>query len=240
MYIVIGVVALFVILLCFALAVASFSFENYAENLKKTNNLRNSAKISTLDYVSAVNRKYFNGKLNIMRCPEYQDHYSAGVVALSEPTMYSNSLASLAIVSHELGHAEQDQSGDKLKKHWKMIRNGKICGYFFMPTILIGAVLSLLQVFGVLEQFYYLIIGLTFLGFGLLIFLFSVYLKYKEIQIEKDASNIALKFLEEILTESEIKICKDFLNSAWLTYWANLFRGLLGWTSLTKKTTMFK
>ena len=174
-----------------------------------------------------------------MACPEYQDHYSAGIVALSQKTMASNSLASLAIVSHELGHAKQDATGDKLKKHWKMRRTGKICGFFFLPVVLVGAVLSLLQVFGVLEEMIYLIIGLVCLGLGLLIFIFAIFLKYKEIQIEKEASVFALNFLKEFLTEEEAKKCKEFLDSARLTYWASLFRSMLGWTFLTKKDRMF-
>ena len=239
-YIVIGICVILVIFLCFALAVASFSFDNYAENLKKTNDMKNSYGISTLDYVSQVNKKYFASKLQIMQCPEYQDHYSAGVVALSEKTMYSNSLASLAIVSHELGHARQDASGNKLRKHWSLRRTGRICGYFFLPLILIGVVLSLLQVFGVLEGLYFLIVGLSCLVIAFVIFVFALVLKYKEIQVEKEASIFALEFLQEILTEPEISICRDFLNSARLTYWAGLFRTMLGWTMLTKKDSMFR
>lgn len=238
-YIVVWIVIVFAIFLCFALAVASFSFDNYADNLKKTNQYKNSYGISTLDYVGAINKKYFQSRLQVMTCPEYQDHYSAGIVALSQKTMASNSLASLAIVSHELGHAKQDASGTKLKKHWKMRRAGKICGFFFLPVVLVGAVLSLLQVFGVLEEMVYLIVGLVCLGLGLLIFIFAIFLKYKEIQIEKEASVFALDFLREFLTEEEVKKCKEFLDSARLTYCASLFRSMFGWTFLTKKDRMF-
>lgn len=139
-YVVIGLLVAFAIFVCFALAVASFSFDNYYENLKKTNKMRNGCGVSTLDYVDEINDKYFDSKLNIMRCPEHQDHYSSGVVALSEKTMASNSLASLAIVSHELGHARQDSQGNKLVTHWKRKRTGRIVGLFFMPLVITGAV----------------------------------------------------------------------------------------------------
>lgn len=239
-YVVIAILIVFVIFVCFALAVASFSFDNYYENLKKTNQTRNSCGITTYQYVSDINKNHFNDKLNIMRCAEFDDHYSSGVVALSDKTMASNSLASLAIISHELGHARQDKQGDKLTKHWQRRRTGKIVGFFFMPLMLVGGVLSLLNLFSVLPQTFYLVVGLCCLGFGFLIFAFSIFLKYMEIKIEKEASDFALEYLEEILTDEEVKICKDFLNSARLTYWASLFRGLLGWTFLTKKDSMFK
>lgn len=238
-YIVIGLCVVFAILLCLALAVASFSFDNFAENLRRTNEYENSYGITTLDYVNEINKNYFDNKLNIMKCAEYQDHYSSGVVALSDKTMLSNSLSSLAIVSHELGHARQDKEGNKLKKHWNLRKTGKLCGYFFLPFMLTGVIISLLYVFAVLTELYFLIIGLTCLGLGLLIFVFALVLKYKEIQIEKEASDFAIEFLELILTKKEIKICKDFLNSARLTYWASLFRTMFGWTHLTKKDRMF-
>ena len=64
--------------------------------------------------------------------------------------------------------------------------------------------------------------------------------KEREIKIEKEASDFAVEYLKEVLTTDEIKICRDFLNSARLTYWASLFKGLLGWTFLTKNDSMFK
>lgn len=239
-YVVIGLLIAFAIFVCFALAVASFSFDNYYENLKKTNQMKNSGGISTLDYVDEINDKYFDSKLNIMRCPEYQDHYSSGVVALSEKTMSSNSLASLAIVSHELGHAKQDCQGNKLVTHWRRKRIGRIVGMFFMPLVVAGAVLSILNIVKVLPEMLYLILGLCFLGLALLIFGFSIFLKFREIKIEKEASDFALEYLQEVLTTDEVKVCKDFLNSARLTYWASLFKSLLGWTLLTKNDSMFK
>lgn len=239
-YVIIGVAVAVVLLFCLALAIASFSAENFYEKLKENNNRRNTYGISTLDYVENINKNHFDGRLKVGRCAEYKDHYSSGVIALSEKTMNSNSLASLATVSHELGHARQDKEGDTLNKHWKMKRNGKICGFFFMPLVLLGIVISLLNVFGVLSEKFYLYIGLALIGVAFLIFIFAVILKFKEIQIEKEASVFAIEYLREFLTEPEIKFCKEFLDSARLTYWAVLFKTLLGWTFLTSKDKMFR
>lgn len=239
-YIIIGIVVLFVILLCVALAIASFSYDNYYESLKKTNEMKNKRGLLTLQYVSDINEKYFEKKLDIMKCAEYQDHYSSGIVALSEKTMISNSLASLSIVSHELGHARQDREGNKLNQHWKLRKIGKVCGFFFLPIMVVGAVLSLLYIFKVLSANYYLIAGLSCLSVGVLIFIFSIFLKYKEIEIEKEASVFALEFLKEFLYDDEIKICKEFLDSARLTYWAGLFKTMFGWTLLTGRGKMFR
>ncbi|MGN1201030.1 MAG: zinc metallopeptidase [Candidatus Caccovivens sp.] len=234
-YIVIGIVIAFVLLLCFALAVASFSGENFMEKYKENDKIQISYRISTLEYVGEINRKFFDGKLKVAKCEQFRDHYSSGYVALSQQTMHSNSITSVAIVSHELGHARQDAEGDKLEKHWKLRRAGKICGLFFLPVVLVGITLSLLNIFSVLPQFMYLVLGLGLLGVGFLLFLFSVYLKYREVQIEKEASKYAVTFMQEVLTDDELKLAKEFLDSARLTYWAVLFKTLLGWTFLTKK-----
>lgn len=239
-YILIGIAIVFVLLICFALAVASFSSENYLENLKITNSLPNSSGLSTLDYVSQINERHFSNKIAIEKCEQYQDHYSRNKIALSHETMYSNNLASLAIVSHELGHARQDFEGDKLTKHWKLRSFGKKCGFLFMPLLLIGVVLSLLSVFEILSQPYILYIGLACVALAFAIFIFAIVLKYKEIQVEKEASVYALDFLREFLSESEVLKCKNLLNSARLTYWASLFKTIFGWTFLTSKNKMFR
>lgn len=239
-YVIIGLVIVFALLLCFCLAVASFSFENYYEKLKETDLKRNSIGITTFEYVTDINKNHFDGKLQIARCAEFEDHYSHGRVALSENTMRSNSLASLAIVSHELGHARQDATSDKLTKHWRLRRIGKICGFFFMPVMLVGVVISVLNLLSILDGLLYLILGVALMGVGLVIFLFACILKYKEIKIEREASDFAIEYLQEILMQPEVEVCKEFLNSARLTYWASLFRTMFSWTLLTKKDTMFK
>lgn len=238
-WIVVGIVGALVLLLCFALAIASFSFDNYSQQLEETEQIPNSYGVNTLDYVKAINKNYFRNRLEIAQCAEYMDNYSNGVVSLSARTMQSNSLASLAVVSHELGHARQHVEG-KLKKNWQMRSRVRVCGFFFLPSLLIGAVFSILYVFEILPEIYYLIIGASFLGLGLLIFLYAVLLRYNEVKVEREASDYALEYLREILTEKEVKKCKKFLDSARLTYWARLIRTLLSWTMLTQKDNIFR
>ncbi len=239
-YIIIGVVIGLGLLLCFLLAVANFSWNQFYDKYKENEARRNSFGITTLQYVSQINQQVFQGKLKLTKTAEFRDFYGGGIVGLSQQTMNSNSLASLAIVSHELGHARQDFSSDKLKKHNRMRLLGRICGLFFMPLLIAGAVLSILQVLGVLEEIYFLYIGAGCGGVAILIFLFAIFLKYKEIQIEKEASDFAIEFLEQLLTPPEVEYCKELLDSARLTYWAALIRTLLSWTLLTPKNTLFK
>mgnify|MGYP001853553088 FL=1 len=237
-YIVIGIGVAFLLLICFCLAVANFSFDNFKSKLEEARQYGNSIGINCLDYVDEINEKHLDGKLRIERCEKYQDHFSVGVIALSNETMYSNSLASLSTVSHELGHAIQYKKGE-LTKQWQQRKKNRIYGKFFIPFILIGLVLAILNLVGVLPS-YCLYIGIGFFGLAFIIFLIAIYTKYMEIKIEKGASKYAIGILKEYLSPQEIKICNEFLNSARLTYWGSLFRTMFGWTFLTKKDSMFK
>ncbi len=239
-FVIIALVVVFALMLCFCLAVASFSFDNYYEKLKEIDQKRNSLGVSTLEYVTELNKNHFDGKLQIARCAEFYDNYSHGRVALSDKTMASNSLASLAIVSHELGHAKQDLTSDKLTKHWRLIKIGRICGYFFMPIMLAGVIVSVLNLLSVLQGLVFLILGIALMAVAFLIFLFACVLKHKEIKIEKEASNFAIEYLNDFLMPPEVEVCKDFLKSAELTYWASLFRTMFSWTLLTRKCPMFR
>lgn len=239
-YFSLAIVAIFVLLICFALAVASFSADNYLENLKTTKMLRSQSGISTFDFVSHINKKYFGEKISIKECPIHQDHYASKTISLSNETMTSNTLASLSIIAHELGHARQDFASNKLDKHWTLRTFGRRCGYIFMPAFLSGILLSLLTFFKVIPQQFVFYIGLSLLALSVFIFVFALILKYKEIKIEKEASIFALDFLAEFLNGLEIQKCKNFLDSARLTYWASLFKTMFGWTMLTSKNKMFK
>ena len=238
-YVLIGVAIIFVILLCVGLAIASFSGENFGNELQKAKGFRNTYGFTSVGFVGEINKRHFNNKLVIAGAKPHNDHYNGGVVSLSEETITSSSLASIATIAHELGHARQDFEGDTLKKHFRLRKAGRIVGLLFMPLLLSGVVLSALYFLHVIPTKASLIIGFVCLGISLLLFLFALFLKYREIAIEKQASQYAIEFLEEYLTDIEVSLCKDFLDSARLTYWADFFKALLGWTMLTSKNKIF-
>lgn len=239
-YIVIGVAAVLVILLCIGLAIASFSGENFSNELEKAREYENVEGWTTLGLVEDINNKYFEGRLDVQETEEGNDHYSRGVVALSDSTMESDSLASLATIAHEIGHARQDFEGNTLDKHFAFRKVVRILGLFFMPTLIAGIVLGALYFVHVFDSKIYLIVAGVLLGVAFLIFIIALIMKYKEVKIERQASRYAIEFLQEYLVEEEVKLCKDFLDSARLTYWADFFKLLLSWTLLTSKNKMFR
>ena len=239
-YILIGVVVVFVLLLCLALAVASFSFANFREKHDEFSKVESSCGFRASDFVRETNKEVFDGKIKQEICEEFKDHYTAGKIALSFSNHYSKSLTSFATAAHEMGHAKQDFSSKKLRTLWRLKRTSKILGFFFTPLLVGGFVLSLVSLLNIIEDDLYLYVGIAVCGIALGILIFSIFLKTREISIEKEASEFGLGFLKKFLTDVELQNCKEFLDSARLTYWAMFLRGLLGWTMLTNKESLFK
>lgn len=222
------------IVLCLLLAVANFSGERFFERFKEVDKIEANSKFSTYEYIDYINQKYFDGKIKIALVKELAgDAYGKGYLFLSNNTLDKHSLASFTIVSHELGHALQDKQGTKLKKLSIFKRLLKIFGFFMMPCLIAGVV-----TFFVLSEMHF--ISYILFGLGGAVFLGALISRIATISIEKEASNNAIKFLEEVLNKSQLKICKKFLNDAWLTYWGEFLRILLGWTFLSRKTKLFK
>ena len=230
-WIIIGCVIGFAVLLCFLLAVANFAGERFLERYEEVDQITIENPISPNEFFSQMNSNFFGNKLR--SCPvvgKATDAYSKGVLYLSMHSQHRSSVASFTIIAHELGHALQDKSGRKLKTLSRLRWIGRILGAILAPTLLAGGILCLTE---------YLILGLCLLGGGVLIFLLALFVKLRTISIEKEASKNALIFLEEIMTEEELKESKRFLSDAKLTYWADFLRMALWWTGLSRQTKMF-
>ena len=219
---------------CMCLAIANFAGGSYYEKFKKMNNIRIDSAYGILNFFNYINFHYFDGKIVIYRNKEdFSDAYSQGRLFLSPTTLTTDSLASYCIIAHECGHALQDKTSKKLKHMAILRRTGRIIGVFLFPLLIAGIICLF---FGGI----YFYIGLGLAGGSLLIFLLAILLKFLTIRIEKDASKNAMVFLKEVMTPKELKLCKKFLRSTLLTYWSDLFRSLLGWTFLTKRSNLFR
>ena len=230
--IIISIIA-FAVLLCFLLAVANYSYDKFLQNFQSLNKRPIRAGLSTLDFISGLNDKYFNGALQIVQISALAgDAYLKGKIYLSTSSLYQNSLASFTIIAHEMGHARQDKEGKKLKHLLLMRRIGRLLGVLFAPSIIAGLIFLIFE--GALQT-----AGIVLLASGAGIFLLALLVKILTISIEKDASKKAIVFLSEILNSEELQLAKSLLRDAKLTYWADFLRILLGWTALSKKSKLF-
>jgi len=138
------------------------------------------------------------------------------LIVLSEDVFNSSSVASLAISMHELGHAVQHHTKSKLFYfYYTLSILNKITSLLLLPLI-IFLIVSLF-----LPQIYLHIALILVLVF----YLVNLLIRLVIIPLEKNASFIALKLLNEyeIFNKKELKIAKKLLKLAYLTYVGGFF-----------------
>jgi hypothetical protein len=145
------------------------------------------------------------------------DHYDprTKIVRLSQNVHDGDSVASVAIAAHELGHAMQD------KEDYFPLRFRST----LIPVVNIGSRIGWLMM---LVGFFLNIAGLPVIGLGL--FSLSAVFSLLTLPIEIDASNRAKVMLAQagiVQTEQEQKGVNRVLNAAALTYVAALITSLL-------------
>ena len=155
------------------------------------------------------------------------DHYhpTKKIVNLSEGVYGSDSIASVAVSAHEIGHVVQKKRGYlpyKLRTVLVPITN--LGSRLAIPLVLLGLVLDL---FVGLNQnsnigYYTALIGVALYGLSTVFALVTL-------PVEYDASRRAKKMLleEGILTEEEMPYAEEMLSAAAKTYVASLLTSLV-------------
>ncbi len=149
---------------------------------------------------------------------ELTDHYdpTAKAVRLSESVYGSRSLAAAAVAAHECGHVLQDVQGYKPMN----LRAALV------PAANIGSNLGPLLIFA---GFFLGALGGVFIKIGIFLFLAVILFHVVTLPVEFDASNRALKLINEygILQGDENKAARKVLNAAAFTYVATALYALL-------------
>lgn len=134
---------------------------------------------------------------------------------LSEGTARGASVASLAIVAHEIGHAQQDATGSFLLQ----LRGG------IVPAVNIGSQLGpILFIVGLIMQF------TTLMWVGIALFSLAFVFALITLPVELDASNRAMQMLTSsglVVGSEEHKGARSVLNAAALTYVAAMIMALM-------------
>lgn len=146
---------------------------------------------------------------------ELTDHYDPRekTISLSDSSA-RNSVASVAVVAHELGHAQQDAEN-------------------YMPLKLRGAIVPAVQIGGWVGPalfFVGLLIGISELAWlGVIAFGLTTVFALVTLPVEFDASNRAMHMLQTsgILVGDELKGARSVLNAAALTYVAAALQSIL-------------
>jgi Zn-dependent membrane protease YugP len=145
------------------------------------------------------------------------DHFDPGanVVRLSDPVAKQNSVASMAVTAHELGHVQQYQTGSALIK----ARGVLLPALQFSPTV---------SYIAILLGLWFNMTGMLWLGiiFFALMVLFSIL----TLPIEIDASRRGTRLLQEaglMQNENDASGSRAVLTAAALTYLAAAVTSIL-------------
>lgn len=228
-YVIIIVAVVFLLLVLVGLAIVNFSTEEMYDKYKKVSNLP--CGVTPVDLFNTLNMAQFDNKLRLtFKKDLFCDALSSnGLLTLCSVYANNNNMAGVAICAHELGHAYQFRDKkQKMYSHASLLKTSKLFSWLFTPLVIVGI--------GAL------ILGYNMFGLGMLIsagisFLVAVVSKLSTIGIEKEASENALEILRVYanFTDDELKTAKKFLNSAKMTYIADLLKIMLKWTMLVRK-----
>lgn len=144
-------------------------------------------------------------------------------LCLSEEVAHTPSIASIAIVAHELGHAEQHFSGDLLfKLNNFFARLTRITSKFILPCLIFGIIAHIFK--WPTEN-----LGIILMITSGVLFAVAIIVKLIVIPVEINASSRALKFLTKnnIITHKELPKVKKLLRTAGRTYIVALFDGII-------------
>ena len=140
------------------------------------------------------------------------DHFDpkTNVIRLSDSVYDNTSTAAIGVACHEAGHAVQyAQNYGPIKLRSAIVPITNFGSKLAMPLILLGIVLSFVGNF-----------SYTLVYLGIACFSLSVVFQLITLPVEFNASNRALKAIEDgrILTEDELKGAKKTLSAAAMTY----------------------
>jgi Zn-dependent membrane protease YugP len=185
---------------------------------KRWGQVRNSRSLAGAQVAEALLRENGLYGVGLQRVPgELTDHYDprSKMLGLSDGTAQQNSVAAMAVVAHEIGHAQQDASNNVMLR----LRSG------IVPAVNVGSQLGPILFFiGILLQFQPLMwLGIAFFS---LAFVFALI----TLPVELDASRRAMQMLTTsglIVGNEERQGARAVLSAAALTYVAALLMALM-------------
>lgn len=227
LYIII-IAIVFILLIMAGLAVVNYSGQDLVDKYKKYSTIPTTS--TPIKFVEAINALYFNNKIRLkFTNNELGDSYNSnGTMTLCEKYAYDHNLVGITICAHELGHAFQfEYENKRMKKFMKRNRTSRFLSKLTVPLFVAGIVTLI---------FNQIIIAIVLGSLSLITFMVALINKYMTIKVEKDASKKAMELIVQYayFTDEELKIAKDFLNSAKQTYIADLLRSMLKWTLIVK------
>jgi Zn-dependent membrane protease YugP len=179
---------------------------------------RNSAGLSGVEVARRIFSRTNVAPVNLEGTPgKLTDHYdpSHNVVRLSQSIATVPSVASMAVVAHELGHVQQHQERSVLIT----MRNFLVPAVRFSPTV--GYMMIILGLMLQLTELFWL---------GIILFGLMVVFMILTLPVEIDASRRGLRLLQEsglMVSDEDLTGSRAVLTAAALTYFAAAITAVL-------------
>lgn len=207
----------FLILIAFGLALWAQS--SVQGNFKKGSKIKASSNMTGVEVARRIldSEGLSDVRIELSRRGTLSDHYdpTAKVIRLSEPVYRGNSIASLSVAAHEVGHAIQHAN------HYSML----VLRHKLVPFANIG---SQLAPFLLIAGFIFTQ-GSMLIGMGIILFSAAVLFQVVTLPVEFDASRRAKNKLIELgmIANQEERGVSKVLNAAALTYVASTLIAVL-------------
>ena len=219
------IIAIVMLALLFAFIACAGSW--FKSTFDKYNQVKNHLSVTPEQFLTIMKQIEKLDKLQIARIQgELTDCYipKQRTIALSESTFGNNSVSAIAVVAHEFGHSLQHARKSLMYNLYHFF--GRIFNFFakfVMVSLIVGFIMSFATTTYVDVGWIIIYSALSVLGCGLLY-------KILTIPVEFNASNRALKILEEqkVLNQDEIKMAKKVLSTAASTYVADFLATIFG------------
>jgi Zn-dependent membrane protease YugP len=197
-----------------ALLLALFAQWKISATYRKYSDIRNAQGLTGADVARVLMRNEGLDYVGVEVIPgNLTDHYDprTKTMRLSQGSSQASSVASMAVVAHELGHAQQDKQG----YFWLQLRSGivgiaNVGSNFGIILVFIGLMLS-----ATAGRF-----GLTLAWAGVLLMAGAVVFSLVTLPVELNASSRARDMLARngLVTAQEAQGVSSMLNAAALTY----------------------
>lgn len=200
-----------------AILIMLFAQWRVKSTYEKWGKVRNQSSITGVDVAQRLLAQNVNQGVSIDRVQgQLTDYYNPqdNSLHLSESNVGSVSVASMAVVAHEVGHAQQDATGSMLMK----VRSG------IVPVVNLGSQFGPIVFLAGLAMQSDLLMWI-----GILLFSLAFVFALVTLPVELDASRRALNMLDQsnlLGNEEERRGAREVLRAAALTYVAGMLTAL--------------
>ena len=205
------------ILVLIGMVISAIASANVSSTFKRFSAVNSARRVTAQDVAAQILRRAGIHDVRIERIRGHlTDHYSPTekVLRLSDSVYGSTSVAAIGVAAHECGHAIQHAHGyGALKLRSAAVPVANIGSRLSWPILLLGLALG----------------SLNLARLGVFLFVFVVLFQLITLPVEFNASNRALRILEEsgMLGSSELSGASKVLRAAALTYVAALLSSML-------------